>query len=365
MSRFLVCVISLLAVLVGALDLRAQQTAAPRLPRETLDVMPPSERVRGEPGQMNMRKLVCHSLPTAQTRRRIVDVTVQEWGFFGFPIVDQSDFNDEMPSRQIYAFSGMGIVAPAAFTPFRIGGRFPPLPVEENARVASSVGGYWASTSLGGAMIANQNRAWNGPRGMSGRWADPWSAAFVSWVMCEGGLAETSRFQRAIAHWTYIDQAIGARDGRNAEAAFVAYELGEEEILPGDLLCSGRRPAYRSVAQRRQQLGVGARTHCDIVVNVDEVAMRILTIGGNVRRSVSMKIFAADKGANGILRPANPPDNAEIRALFAHLKLRADPIELDALANSPTMEVLECELQIEERHPAFKLYPTEQAEGAC
>ena len=38
--------------------------------------------------------------------------------------------------------------------------------------------------------------------------------------MCEGGLGTANQFRRAIAHHTYIDQAIRARDLGSAEAAF-------------------------------------------------------------------------------------------------------------------------------------------------
>ena len=150
--------------------------------------------------------------------------------------------------------------------------RFPGLPEEEAVRLAPTVAGYWAVTPQGANMITRQNRAWEGPWGIDGRWADPWSAAFISWVMCEAGLGETSQFQRAIAHRAYIDQAIRARDGSAPDAGYVAYEVGEAAIMPGDMLCIGRRPAYRTIADRRRQLGVGARTHCDIVVKVDEPA---------------------------------------------------------------------------------------------
>ena len=87
------------------------------------------------------------------------------------------------------------------------------------------------------------------------RWTDPWSAAFISWVMCEAGLGDTGQFQRAIAHWGYIDQAIRARDGRAQNAAYVAYDIGETAIVPGDMLCTSRRPAYRTIADRRRQMG--------------------------------------------------------------------------------------------------------------
>ena len=103
------------------------------------------------------------------------------------------------------------------------------------------------------------------------------------------------QFQRAIAHHAYIDQAIRARDGRVPQAAFAAYDMGEAPIAPGDLLCSARRPVYRAIADRRRQMGNGARTHCDIVVKVDEARERILVIGGNVRGVVALKLLKAQR----------------------------------------------------------------------
>ena len=205
--------------------------------------------------------------------------------------------------------------------------------------MAASIAGYWAVTPEGSWIVQKQNDDWNGPYGMAVRWNAPWSAAFVSWVMCEAGLGTMSQFERAIAHHTYIDQAIRARDGRAPQAVFVAYGAGETAITPGDLLCSSRRPAYRTIADRRRQLGVGARSHCDIVVKVDEARERILAIGGNVRGAVSLKLLRADRAAD---RPLRLVDMEEDRPIFAHLKLRADPIEANALDSSPTIKAFGC-----------------------
>jgi hypothetical protein len=198
-------------------------------------------------------------------------------------------------------------------------------------RVADSIAGYWTVTPEGSWIIADQNRRWNGS-GPGARWRTPWSAAFISWVMCEAGIADRSRFQRAIAHHTYIDQAIRSRDGAN-QAAFVAYDIGETTIEPGDLLCSARRPGYSSLSERRRQMGEGARTHCDVVVKLDPDGQRILAIGGNVRSRVSMKLLPAVI-EQGRLRPDTD--------VFAHLKLRADTIEAEALDNTPTIRALGC-----------------------
>jgi hypothetical protein len=157
--------------------------------------------------------------------------------------------------------------------------------------------------------------------------------------MCEGGLGASTQFQRAIAHHTYIDQAIRARDGRAEQAAFVAYDVGESAIAPGDLLCSSRRPVYRSIADRRRQMGVGARSHCDVVVKVDDGEQAVFAIGGNVRGVVSLKILPAVRDSGRPLRPYTGDDE---RPLFAHLKLRAAPIASDALAASPTLKAAGC-----------------------
>ena len=302
------------ALLALAANGLAQPKAFERLPAEQLDATPPSALVEGPPGRMSVESSACRNLPTGETRRRIVDVAVQEWGFFGFSMVDQT-IEERRSSRSRYRWWRR---------------RVDPI---EGARVASTIAGYWAATPRGSWMIDRQNGRWNGSNGLASRWRDPWSAAFVSWVMCEGGLGSSDQFRRSIAHHVYVDQAIRARDAGSSEAAFTAYDVGSAVVEPGDLLCSGRRASYTSIAARRRHLGVGARMHCDIVVKLEPDQERILAIGGNVRGTVSLKLLpAAPRG--GHLAPT--------RRIFAHLKLRADAIEDDALNASPTFQALEC-----------------------
>jgi hypothetical protein len=305
--------IALLAFGVLALPCAAQQAGVERVPVGVLDASPPSARVRGVPGTMTVQPLACRTIPTNDTRRRIVDIAVQEWGFFGFRVAAPTDGDDDDGG-------------------FRR--RRPRLPPDEARRVASSIAGYWAVTAQGSWIVQRQNDRWNGPDGIAARWNAPWSAAFISWIMCEAGLGGAGQFDRAIAHHTYIDQAIRARDGQAPQAAFVAHDAGETTITPGDLLCSSRRPAYRSIAERRRQIGIGARSHCDIVVKVDEAGARIHAIGGNVRGVVSLKQLSGVREPGKPLRPA--VGDAE-RPIFAHLKLRAAPIEPNAVDASPTI----------------------------
>ncbi len=293
-----------------------------RLSSDVLDILPPSARVSGTPGKMTIQSSSCRSLPTENVRRRIVDAAVQEWGYFGFSVVDQTTVYATYPG------------APRALN------RPPRLGYRESARVADSIAGYWTVTSDGGWILERQNRAWNGPSGAGARWRDPWSAAFISWVMCEGGLGESSQFRRAIAHHVYIDQAIRARDEGEPLAAFEAYDVGEQTILPGDMVCTAHRAAYHTLDERRRQLGNGVRSHCDIVVQIDDVNERILVIGGNVRGSVRLKLWPAERNRQQMLLPMDQSMISGGRAVFAHLKLRAEPIEPDALDNSPTIKAL-------------------------
>jgi len=113
----------------------------PALAADALDIVPPSTRVRGIPGAMTLQPRDCRTLPTAETRRRIVDVAIQQWSFFGSPVAapaDQGDDNDG-PS------------------PDDRRGRRPRLPPAEAARVAPFIAGYWAVTAEGSWIVARQN----------------------------------------------------------------------------------------------------------------------------------------------------------------------------------------------------------------
>lgn len=329
MNRYAHLTLLAVTALVVPAFASGQAPAWDRLPPELLDMAAPSEWIRGQPGSMSVVRRECRVLPAAEVRNRIVDAAVQEWAFFGFPVLDRMN-----GARLLPPGSALDPNRPYFENTTR---RAPVLDARESARVAATIAGYWAVTPEGPGIVGTQNRAWSG-RGLGIRWNSPWSAAFISWVMCEAGLGTTDRFHRAIAHWRYIDQAIRARDGQASGAAFVAHEIGEEAVQPGDMLCAARRPAYRNLSQRRRQMGTGARTHCDIVVEVDLEGERILAIGGNVLRSVSLKVLAGQRTAQGTLVARSTPG----APLFAHLKLRSDPVASAGLTSSPAMAHLAC-----------------------
>ncbi|HMB73712.1 MAG TPA: DUF2272 domain-containing protein, partial [Gammaproteobacteria bacterium] len=183
-----------------------------RLPARLLDVASPELRVSGQPGQIRVEQAACTPRTDVTKRTRIVDIAVQEWAFFGFHVVDQTG---PPPPRRSGGYR-----------------RRSWMDHTESARVAASIAGYWSVTPDGSWIIDRQNSFWRGPLGVGARWRDPWSAAFVSWTMCEAGIAPSSAFRRSINHRTYIDQAIRARDSSDDSAAFTAWDVGERVIEP-------------------------------------------------------------------------------------------------------------------------------------
>lgn len=303
---------------------QAQQGALLRLPTAQFDVTAPSARVAGAPGSLVVRQTSCRSVAAAAVRQRVVDVAVQEWAYFGFNVIDRTRLADVEQDDD----------------PEPGPRRRPRLPPDEAERLASSIAGYWTATPSAGWILSRQNEAWNGPDGAAARWQFPWSAAFISWVMCEGGLGASSQFQRAAAHHVYIDQAINAR-GNAGASAFAAWEIGDAVVEPGDLICSARRPAYATMAERRRRLGEGARTHCDIVVRVEPAQARMLAIGGNVGGRVSLKVLPGTPHADG-LRPRAISLGRRGQSAFVHLKMRVGAVSSNAFDRTPTMKAISC-----------------------
>ena len=328
---------SLIVAFAITADLVAAQDALPRLPRAAFDVITPSERVLGARGGLSVWQTLCRNAPTSWARRRVVDVAVQEWAFFGMQTIDATRIEDRiLPPGLVPDAINPQLPAPRIERQFaRVGTS------ESNDDLDTTIAGYWSSTPDGARVLAQQNAAWSAPGGNTVGWVQPWSAAFISWVMCEAGLGEMAQFQRSIAHREYIDQAIRARDGMDEVAAYVAYDAGEAPIEPGDLLCNARASAdYRMLADRRRDVGRFAPTHCDIVVKIDERAERIFVIGGNVEQSVSLTILPLRRDGDAYPKPVDESIIDGARTVFAHLKLRADRVEPNALDNSPTVRAL-------------------------
>ncbi|WP_295386080.1 DUF2272 domain-containing protein [uncultured Thiodictyon sp.] len=119
----------------------------------------------------------------------------------------------------------------------------------------------------------------------------PWSAAFISWVMDAAGVPR-DQFQRATAHSVYlaslIDQAVFP--GR----IFIPRRVADYSPDPGDLICAPRGGAHPSGADGYTSPWMlqGVNTHCDLVVA--KSGQRLEVVGGNVRNSVSRTTLELD-----------------------------------------------------------------------
>lgn len=124
---------------------------------------------------------------------------------------------------------------------------------------------------------------------------NPWSAAFISWVMTR---ANVPGFTRSPRHIDYI------RAAYHGGASAMPYRLadpGGEKPAPGDMLCFLRdRSTTLNYVGLVQALGSGRtgnwKTHCEIVVSANMGGDRTLyAIGGNVANSVVMRKLMLDR----------------------------------------------------------------------
>ncbi len=132
----------------------------------------------------------------------------------------------------------------------------------------------------------------------------PWSAAFISYVIKQSGVAP-SAFKFSNAHRAYIYDAFAASaaelTNEAGERIYRACPLGTTRPRPGDLICHQREPSLadasdETVRERiRTELAGGTdarsvrRTHCDVVASIDAPARKMYVIGGNVSEAVTAK----------------------------------------------------------------------------
>lgn len=115
---------------------------------------------------------------------------------------------------------------------------------------------------------------------------NPWSAAFISYVMRTAGAGR--RFRYAAKHAVYVRWAIENRL-QNRESPFKAFRIDEVAPAPGDLVGKERNNSganYESI----QAANAMPDTHCDVVTEVG--ARQVTTIGGNVGQSVSQTLVS-------------------------------------------------------------------------
>lgn len=114
---------------------------------------------------------------------------------------------------------------------------------------------------------------------------EPWSAAFISWVMKEAGMS--GRFSYSDWHATYIRNSILARRADNPDFAYWGYRLSERAPQVGDLVGYARQGGIDYDYQPTVY-----SSHTDLVVAVRSGEIDV--IGGNVKDSVTKKTLKTD-----------------------------------------------------------------------
>lgn len=127
----------------------------------------------------------------------------------------------------------------------------------------------------------------------------PWSAAFISWVMDSAGVPPEI-FPHADAHWIYLEQIL--QRAEYPDAGFIPHSIRDYSPQPGDLVCAGRADTHISSDLDVRDMAASVRNaklHCDIVV--ERHGQQLDVVGGNVRNSVSKTTLPLT--ANGLLQP--------------------------------------------------------------
>jgi hypothetical protein len=197
-------------------------------------------------------------LPGEQVARHLVAVALHEWRDWGETSVDATDGTARLVREGASELDTE--------------------PFDARARVHR----YWA---LGTASA-------NGP-GAPPRPGAPWSAAFVSFLMQQIGVAAPS-FVGNSAHARYLRALLARERDAGDDAQFDLLLADEVPTKPGDLLCGARnisRLRDRVTLLRMDEiddLEHLTSAHCDVVVSIDRRRRVARVVGGNVFDSVAM-----------------------------------------------------------------------------
>jgi Uncharacterized protein conserved in bacteria (DUF2272) len=133
----------------------------------------------------------------------------------------------------------------------------------------------------------------------------PWSAAFISYVIKQAGVAPAA-FQFSNAHRAYIYDAFAASAAEANDTAgerlYRACPLATTIPRVGDLVCFQRERTLADASEEavreriRAEVAAGdpdkhsvRSTHCDVVASVDVPARKMYVIGGNFLDGVTAK----------------------------------------------------------------------------
>ncbi|MDB6163514.1 MAG: hypothetical protein JWL98_946 [Xanthomonadaceae bacterium] len=167
------------------------------------------------------------------------------------------------------------------------------------------VAGYWRESGLlwqmGGFPGASECGYASGDRNGSPSCRafvidNPWSAAFVSWIMLKAGVPG---FRASASHFDYVREAWLHPD----TSPFQYLDPATTKPGVGDLLCYVRIPAraygYSGLIAAIDSHSGSLNMHCDIVVAVNpDNDGRVYSIGGNVQQGVTMRLLSVNRNGN-------------------------------------------------------------------
>ncbi|WP_051609291.1 DUF2272 domain-containing protein [Fodinicurvata fenggangensis] len=228
-----------------------------------------------------------------QAKERILSIAYREWLEFRRPVLDQTGQEAEQ-LRKGYE--------------------------EGDPEVFPHLQAYWNAVRSEYAGYVRQQRRRHRAGVKTGLWqGEPWSAAFISYVMRSAGI-DLDDFEWDAGHRNYVDAAIRSERRYGRDSVFLPHEITDYAPRVGDLVCSDRSlPAEQrigSLAERVAELGSSRGMHCDIVVQTEPG--RIAVIGGNVRDAVTLSYLSVN--AQGQLVPWQTEDGPETRTFFAVLQ---------------------------------------------
>jgi len=191
---------------------------------------------------------------------------------------------------------------------------------ESDEKAVARLRQYWLSVGRQTKEIQLKDSLWQE--------LHPWSSAFISWVMSKAGAAK--KFKVCPNHAGYVVWA--RKNLQSKKETFIAYDICDQKCAwpePGDLICKNRDGNNFSLAT----ITASDISHSDIVVEVDTLTRTIVTIGGNVRNTVSKRIIHLD--LEGYIDQASTwkvmddemgnPEGSQSE-FFAIIRLKADKI---------------------------------------
>ena len=149
---------------------------------------------------------------------------------------------------------------------------------ETDPRIRRALQDYWKT----GAGVSYSDAQLGDPAFQE---KNPWSAAFISWLMKTAGAGNAFKYNSY--HSTYTRAAIDNRLANNNNP-FKAYRITELAPQVGDLVCNSRAGSGATYDNIRS----GMKTHCDLVTEVRPGSLTV--VGGNVNNSVARKTRRTD-----------------------------------------------------------------------